>query len=57
MLRCLVNDGIFEALPGSEGQPTLFRNNKYSACLREDHTNTVRHLVGYVPSVFLSMPA
>ena len=42
MLRLLVNNGIFEALPG---KPTLFRNNAVSATLREGHPTRMRYWV------------
>lgn len=44
-MRALVINGFYEALPGGPGQPTLFRNNAASATLREDHPNSVKHLV------------
>ena len=44
MLRLLVNNGIFEALPG---KPTLFRNNAVSATLREGHPTRMRYWVSF----------
>lgn len=42
-LRLLVNNGVFEALPG---KPTLFRNNAVSATLREGHPTRMQYWVG-----------
>ena len=45
VMRMLVSFNIFSAIPPKGDQPALFRNNAASAALREDHPNSVKHIV------------
>ena len=38
--------GVFAAInPNYPGDEVRFKNNRLSACLREDHPNCLRHMV------------
>ena len=45
VLRMLVSQGMFSAIPARGTESVLFRNNIASAALRADHPNSVKHLV------------
>ncbi len=54
VMRSAIQMGVFAAIkPKEAGGAVRFKNNRLSACLREDHPNCLRHMVGpRCPSCF-----
>ena len=54
VLRSAVQMGVFAAVPPKgDDIETRFKNNRLSACLREDHPNCLRHMVRATSSTSL----